>query len=445
MPIQGLTTGRKHGLLYMPTIGKIRKGAAKVSDRKPGEDLTYFRITFSSNYEGRGFEQEAESLYGPEPTSLSAFVYGASADDAFQTGYEEWNAATMLHRCDGETQSRHYDPQKNRYLDTPIACRKPGERGCDSCKAVGRLCVILPDFGQRTGVFGVFTFETHSIHDIIAVHRMLVSAEQVNKNRFHPNLIATHGAFYGVPFVLERGKKKISTPNGNGGRAMRDKWLVTLAYAPAYTQFALLVQSNALELESGDYPALPANVATAPVTGEELEEVTGELMPETVPTPAPKAQEPTPHFADDPALLETFIARLSTRIAVEDIGDFMRSLDFQAWGELPSNITVAGITIKTRLLALPGSAKLPFRLVASKATYHKTSKGARFDVDAIVPLQWFGHRADFCRAVGYVGNPESIEDGTVIEFEALGFGWVAQNNYRLAELPVIQSSFEVPF
>lgn len=219
MPIKGLTTNHEASF---PEIGKIRKGDKKPNEKQPGKDLHYFRFVT----EDRSAELAFNQFFGDEPDELTVFMPFSSVDENFIAWKEDWKASSLLHRCDGETCVIWQTPN-GKYSQDPKPC--PG-----NCKQVGRLKVILPALQRMAYV----TVLTTSIWDIINLHQNL-SALQVLR-----------GDLRGIPLILRRRFREISTPSGsNGQRARRKKSLLTIEADPSWV---------ALQLEAQKQAALPS-------------------------------------------------------------------------------------------------------------------------------------------------------------------------------------------
>ncbi|MCA9366844.1 hypothetical protein KC887_01100 [Candidatus Kaiserbacteria bacterium] len=195
MPIVGLTT---NGAAF-PRIGELRKGAEKpATGNRPGADLDHFRFT-STNH---AVSQKFYAVYDKEPQAINIFLPYATTDENFEAWQEEWGAGSLKHRCDGE---HVVMIQRNgQYVQpAPGAVKCPG-----NCKQVGRLKVIIPELGRLAYVVALTT----SIWDITEVHSNLAAYE------------ALRGDLRGIPFILSRVPRMISTP-GKDGRVRREKWL----------------------------------------------------------------------------------------------------------------------------------------------------------------------------------------------------------------------------
>lgn len=217
-----------------PIIGVLRKGDVKKSNR-PGEDLTYFRFTSEDG-------EALEDFYGAYPDKqaqrrINIFLPHKTGDENMDSWMEHWVAGGLVHRCDGKV-TRLWRKDDGSYEDNPNeqkAC--PGK-----CKQVGRLSVIVPELGR----FATVTVLTTSIHDIINLSRQLKSYESIR------------GDLRGIPFVLTRSPKMVSTPGENGKRLRREKWLLSLEANPQWAKMQLLAD------EQGALPELPDTV-DAPV------------------------------------------------------------------------------------------------------------------------------------------------------------------------------------
>lgn len=221
MPIQGLTVNRQASF---PQLGILRKGAKKTAANKPGQDLHYFRfVTDDKSAESVFFEK-----YGAEPEEINILLPYPTVDQNFQAWKEDWAASSLRHRCDGETCVLHLT-QSGKYSHEPIPC--PG-----GCKQVGRLQVVVPAFQRLAYV----TVLTTSIWDIINIYENLSALQ------------AIRGDLRGVPLILRRKFREISTPAGDGRRARRAKSLITIEANPEWV---------ALELAAQQQKALPGQAA----------------------------------------------------------------------------------------------------------------------------------------------------------------------------------------
>lgn len=227
MPILSLQTNRAP---QFPCIGKLRKGGAKRQNANGkeimGQDLNYFRFVSEDAAAAQAFA----AYYGQEPTSINVLMPYRTADENFNAWLEEYRAGGMLRRCDGQTCSFHRDAN-GAANTTPIPCVRVQGQPCN-CKAVGRLSVIIPELARLAWVM----VETHSLYDIMQLTENLQAAEVLR------------GSLQGIPFILSRRDREISTPDGKGGRARRTKSLLFLEPDPSWVQ---------RQLAAVQYAALP--------------------------------------------------------------------------------------------------------------------------------------------------------------------------------------------
>jgi hypothetical protein len=132
---------------------------------------------------------------------------------------EEWKASSMVRRCDGEFQFLRL--ARNSYDNAPVSCMAPE---CN-CKPVGRLTVVLPAL-KRLGYLEV---QTHSKWDLLGLSESLQAFE------------LSIGSLQGIPLILSRREREISSPKGDGSRMRVKKWLLHLEISPHFS--ALLLES----------------------------------------------------------------------------------------------------------------------------------------------------------------------------------------------------------
>ena len=172
------------------------------------------------------------------------------------------------------------------YSDEPKDCT-------GGCKQVGRLKLIIPELRRLAYV----TALTTSIHDILQIHANLTALEGVR------------GDLRGIPLILRRAPRKISTPSGsNGERARREKWLITLEAQQQWVELQLTAQQQAA-LPQAQPLALPE------WDGEEEEiEEARDYAPVQTPVPAAAPVEP----ASTPAVGVELVS-LGTLHAIEKL------------------------------------------------------------------------------------------------------------------------------
>ncbi len=244
-----------------PNIGKLRKGGARPENGKaPGKDLTYFRFDTDDERAAKMFH----AVYGDEPKEINVYLPHQTAEQNFQCWQEAYVSGGLTHRCDGETCVIWLDGKT--YRTDPKPC--PG-----GCKEVGRLMVIIPEL-QR---FAYVTVETHSINDIMTLTENLQAVEFLR------------GDLRGIPFVLKRRPKEISTPTADGKRARREKWLLSIEVDPAWAALQLdSMHRAALGVSGGT--ADESRMLTTGYVDEDDDEVEGEVADTPIIVPATVAE-----------------------------------------------------------------------------------------------------------------------------------------------------------
>jgi hypothetical protein len=228
MPIQGLTDRAA----AFPQIGILRKGGPKPNEKQPGPDLHHFRFTSEHPDVMAAFG----GIYGNEPTDINILLPYRTTDENLSAWREHWIAGGLVHRCDGKTTivSRKQD---GNYTSDPKPC--PGQ-----CKPVGRLSVIVPELKRLAFV----TVLTTSLHDIMTLTENLTALEMIR------------GDLRGIPLILRRRPRKVSTPAPDGKRVRREKWLLTVEAAPQWVALQLATQQTLAlpRLPGGELPELEA-------------------------------------------------------------------------------------------------------------------------------------------------------------------------------------------
>lgn len=266
MPIRSLANNQARP----PRLGKLRKGDPKRKKTNAkgeeievyGADRETFRVTFEPQYEA--FKPIFDDLFGNAPAEFrNVMLLGTTAEDTFEYWLEEHSAATLLHRCDGETQVLHF--HDGEYSKTPIACEKVAGHKCN-CTERGYLSVVLMEFTIASGVWGYFTVETGSLHDILSLNESL---------RF----INDFQQLEGLRWVLGRAPRMVSVPNPKkpGTRMRTTKSLLYLMVEPEQTKQFLIaaMQQRDMKLLSGSVDAS---------TGEIISPAAQIAIPATVPS-----------------------------------------------------------------------------------------------------------------------------------------------------------------
>lgn len=249
MPIEGLTVNRAERIGGYTQIGSIRKGEPKTDPKKPGKELPYFRIIPLEGEDAAA--QRVRELYGDCPTQLRVLLPYNTLTNFWDTWYEAYITGGLIHRCDGRTVVYATDPKE---VGEPCK-RQRLSKDQGGCFPVGRLFVIIPELNRM----GVWCVHTTSVNDLANItHRLAQVLDDVEGLYGKGN-----GFFRGVPIILRRVPRKISTPSGtNGKRARRKHWLIDLEIDPSWyaeAQRVLMLRA----LPGAQAPALPARVAAA--------------------------------------------------------------------------------------------------------------------------------------------------------------------------------------
>ena len=214
MPILGLTD---HAPSF-PRIGELRKGAVK-SGNRPGADLNG-RVRFTSNIEGMVDIFAGE--FGNEPNNILCYLPYKTTDENFPAWVEEWGAGSLKWRGDGKNMVLWQKPDGTYSTEKKPQPPNQGNPG-------GKLHIIIPALKRMGYVIALTT----SLNDIMELTGNLRAYETLR------------GDLRGIPFILSRVPRMISTPSGKDGkRARREKWLLHLETVPDYTAAQLEYTAN---------------------------------------------------------------------------------------------------------------------------------------------------------------------------------------------------------
>jgi hypothetical protein len=172
-------------------------------------------------------------------------LFGYTPEQVFPTWMEEWTKTVMLHRCNGETQERHYNRTTMKYSDAKIPCACAGKEK-PSCQRVGRLNLWLPLLMREIGVKGYLSIATHSINDLVRIDTTVKA------------LFREYGDLTKVPLQFGREPDEISTPMG-AERATTTKSLLYLRVMPDFVKKEIAEGTATLALPTAPkHAALPA-------------------------------------------------------------------------------------------------------------------------------------------------------------------------------------------
>lgn len=275
MPIKGLTTQREPSF---PRIGVLRKGGemSKSADgrTKPGKDLQWFRFDTDDKAAGEDFS----GAYGDEPATVNIYLPYSTPDENFQAWKEEYAAGGLVHRCDGEMMTVHLRPD-GKYSTVAAPC--PYHAGtmqrtakAPGCKPVGRLMVIVPELRR----FAYVTVLTTSVNDIMEL------TDNLNA------IYAMRGSLQGVPMVLCRRPRMISTPTPDGKRARYEKWMLSVEVNPTWAQMQLENMRQVAYLPETQEPRMLTDGRLVALDTGEIFDAEPQQATQGKATPAPQRQ-----------------------------------------------------------------------------------------------------------------------------------------------------------
>lgn len=236
--IQGLTT-QEVGRL--PVEFQLRKGSKKktVKSKKTGkmveimgDDLDHFRFV-PSDLEDSELVETFMQCFGEAPRQLEVFMPYDEIEDCFESSMIEFDGSYgIVHQCDG-AHLLVRDPITGRFVITEEPCPYTTLEINDrrrKCKPHGSLFFIIKPVMDRLqrGFSGVV--HTTSIHDLRNIWRSLVYWAGPGQ--------PYEGKLKGMPFILNRELRTISTPTEKG-KIRTDKWLVFLRVSPRFVESML--------------------------------------------------------------------------------------------------------------------------------------------------------------------------------------------------------------
>lgn len=273
MPIPGL---RDQQAVSFPKIGDIRKGAPKLANGQVGPDLTYFRYAPIVGEELA--EATFHEVYGDEPRAINVLLPFDEISRNFETYMERHTAGAL--QCRGDIEGGKcfmWRDKAGEIRHIPKDCPTPI---CKGCKETGRLKIIIPEL-QR---LGYVTVHTTSIWDIIELTRNLGALRKLTGN-----------GLKGIPLVLKRRPRSVSTPRKGGKRARQEKWLLSIEADQRWVKAQLTVmEAAALPTPYTRIDEPPPPEVEEVSEGTFVDEATGEVVsatPAEEPEPEPEAEE----------------------------------------------------------------------------------------------------------------------------------------------------------
>lgn len=261
-----------------PRIGILRKGAPR-PERGIGKDLEYFRFTADDP----ALVAEFTAIYGATPTEINIRFPYDRVDDVWSWWREEWKAGGLIHRCDGETMTLSRTPEGG-YSGEPTPCPYAACAERDPrklCRPVGRLSVFVSEFDRAA----IVLVQTTSLWDILTIGENLAAVEELR------------GGLKGIPFVLRRKPRSISTPRPDGTRVRVMKSLLSVEIEPSWVRLlAAEMERKALPNARLSLPS-PAVALPAPEEGPDVSGVDDDRLLGDVTDPFTDVFAP-----DDPAV-----------------------------------------------------------------------------------------------------------------------------------------------
>lgn len=222
MPIVGLTKDTKLGT-GLPTLGRLRLGGPKREREKGGkkyfiygEELRWFRRDFSENPQATPeWDEVFDRIYGKQPEIIrGVWFFNDDIEDIFPNWYEDYRNRTIIRRCDGVTQQKHWEGAAG-YSYEPIPCLMDAEKPCE-CQRKGRLMFYLPEFSAAIGLPGQFIMSMQgkvsigNVND--ALHKYQGDGAPLDK----------------LSFVLQRTPGETTFPTKDGAPAASEHYFVEL-------------------------------------------------------------------------------------------------------------------------------------------------------------------------------------------------------------------------
>lgn len=288
----------------------------------------------------------AEALGTETPTELKIFFPFDEIDQIFPAFMQNWISSSLICRGDGEQilyaielttgkatirdghaidnfQEGQRQYKAGQFMACPGLSRDLYPK-CEKCKPNAMLLVLMRDV-PRLAYYQISTTSIHNIKNL---------TEQLNTVRQTIQDLTGSPRLTGVPFILRRVKRNISTPGGRDGKRQRvEKWFVELEIEPewmmkmfkAQLQLADPLRRLAIpatvepEIIQTPVPAV-SGYAEPPVWeprgDDEIEEATWETVEvEEVPEP-PKANGTRPFLA--PTKLREILQKKVDNSALRD-------------------------------------------------------------------------------------------------------------------------------
>lgn len=238
----------------LPRAGVIRLGYKVETGKKDKNGNPAFRPVEADHFVLTDAPGVAEAVGTDKPTELKVFFPFDDINLVFPAYMQQWQASALVCRGDGEHITYAIDPttgkqkirdglalmdfaegQKSYKTGQAMPCPGP-ERGlyskCQFCKPNAMLIVLLRDVPR----LAYWQISTTSIHNIVDLTKQLNTVkETIGQIIGTPRLT-------GVPFILKRVKRCVSTPKKDGGRQRLEKWFLQLEIEAEWVMRMLTAQ-----------------------------------------------------------------------------------------------------------------------------------------------------------------------------------------------------------
>lgn len=189
----------------------------------------------------------AEALGTETPTELKIFFPFDEIDQIFPAFMQNWVSSSLICRGDGEQilyaielttgkatvrdghainnfQEGQKQYKAGQFMPCPGLSRDLYSK-CEKCKPNAMLLILMRDV-PRLAYYQISTTSIHNIKNL---------TEQLNTVRQTIQDLTGSPRLTGVPFILRRVKRSISTPGGKDGKRQRvEKWFVELEIEPEW-------------------------------------------------------------------------------------------------------------------------------------------------------------------------------------------------------------------
>lgn len=290
----------------LPEIGGINKGYMdETGDKNKPVESPYFIFESDDNE----LVDRFKALYGDEKQGGEVFVIenvSFASNDPLDYWLEDWRkgkdakTSTLIRRCDGETQVKTLVDLATKNYTSGAACVSKSN-GCQ-CKVISRLPIILNDFEDLYGIYGIVKLNSTARSD--AQHWVKFFNQEIPRLRMRHGLTADDLPIMRMRFLLYRQPTLIPHEKGT-----RQHHLIRIAFDRKWVQYELpLIVSEARA--SRQVVAPDPSPAPPPVVKNEKpsEKPDGDEQPNPLTHPLyATLQQLANRYLQDPSSLEPLI------------------------------------------------------------------------------------------------------------------------------------------